>query len=123
MGHEQHPTPLHLDVQKENLPIYKDNSRDDLLERWLVGHTQNANESFNSTIRRLTHKHLHSGLKIVELASNLAAGLFNEGNSSLLMILNDAGIVEGRQSFNYAEQMDNQRVSWQNRCSSLESID
>ncbi|GFX33519.1 uncharacterized protein TNCV_1931861 [Trichonephila clavipes] len=55
------------------------------------GHTQNANESFNSTIWRLSPKHLHSGVKIVELSSYLAVGLFNEGNSSLLMVMNEAG--------------------------------
>ncbi|GFY66745.1 uncharacterized protein TNIN_155151 [Trichonephila inaurata madagascariensis] len=81
--------------------------------RW--PHTQNVNESFNSTTWRLAPKHLHSGLKIVELASYLARGLFNEGNSSLLMVMNEAGIVVRRKSFNYAEQMDNQCVSWQNR--------
>ncbi|GFY19374.1 uncharacterized protein TNCV_4127611 [Trichonephila clavipes] len=41
----------------------------------------------------------------------------NEG----LMAMNEAGIVVGRQSFNYCEQMDNQCVCWQNRRSSLES--
>ncbi|GFV57907.1 uncharacterized protein TNCV_1598991 [Trichonephila clavipes] len=66
-------------------------------------------------------KHSHSGPKIVELASYLAVGLFNEGNSPLLMVMNEEGIVVGRQSFNYAEQIDNQCVSRQNRRSSLES--
>ncbi|GFX83470.1 uncharacterized protein TNCV_324191 [Trichonephila clavipes] len=37
------------------------------------------------------------------------------------MVMNEAGIVVGRQSFNYAEQMNNQRVSRQNRRSKLES--
>ncbi|GFY75037.1 integrase catalytic domain-containing protein [Trichonephila inaurata madagascariensis] len=66
-------------------------------------------------------KHLHFGLKIVELASYLAAGLFIKRNSSFLMVMNEARIVVGKQSFNYAEQMDHQRVSRQNRRSSLES--
>ncbi|GFV60423.1 hypothetical protein TNCV_3470581 [Trichonephila clavipes] len=37
------------------------------------------------------------------------------------MIINEAEIVVGRQSLNYAEKMKNQRVSRQNRRSSLES--
>ncbi|GFV33490.1 uncharacterized protein TNCV_318161 [Trichonephila clavipes] len=114
MEHEQQPFPLHLGAQKEILPIYKDLSRNALMERCLGGHKQNANESYNSTIWRLAPKHLHSELKLVELASYLVAGLFNEGNSSLLMVMNEAGIVVGRQSFNYAEQVDNQCVSRQN---------
>lgn len=118
---EPHPTPLHPDVAKAILPIYKDLSKNDLLERCLGGHTQNASESFNLTVWRFAPKHLHSGLKVIEVASYLAAGLFNEGNSSLLMVMNEAKIVEGLQSFNYAGQMDNQRVSRQNRRNSLES--
>ncbi|GFU41174.1 uncharacterized protein TNCV_3899831 [Trichonephila clavipes] len=121
MEHEPHPTPLHPDVQKEILPIYKDLSKYNLLDICLGGHTQNSNESFNSTIWRLTPEHLHSELKILELTSYLAAGLFNERDSSLLMVMNEAGIIVGGQSFNYAEQMDNKRVSRQFRRSSLES--
>lgn len=116
-----HPAPLHLDVQEELLPIYKDLSRDDLLTRCLGGHTQNANESFNSTVWRLAPKHLHAGLKIVEVAAFLAAALFNEGNSALLMVMNELQLVVGAQSFNFAENMDNQRVTRQNRRSSLET--
>ncbi|GFY54414.1 uncharacterized protein TNIN_124051 [Trichonephila inaurata madagascariensis] len=78
MEHEPHPTSLHPHIQKEILPIYSDLSRDDLLERFLGGHTKNSNESFNSTIWRLAPKHLHFGLKIVEFASSLAMGLFTE---------------------------------------------
>lgn len=37
------------------------------------------------------------------------------------MVMNEAKIVVGLQSFNYAGQMDNQRVSGQNRRNSLES--
>ncbi|GFW06987.1 hypothetical protein TNCV_3691831 [Trichonephila clavipes] len=60
-------------------------------------------------------KHLHSGLKIVELASYLAAGSFNEGKP-----FPSDGYERGRNcsrqsKLNYAEQMDNQRVSRQNQ--------
>ncbi|XP_067208105.1 uncharacterized protein [Linepithema humile] len=118
---ESHPQPLHHDVQKELLPIYEDLSRDDLLTRCLGGHTQNANESFNSTIWRLAPKHLHCGLKIVEVASYIAAVVFNEGNSSILMMMNELQIVVGSLSFNFGKQTDEQRVKRQNRRSSLET--
>lgn len=114
-----HPQPLHRDVQKELLPIYEDLSRDDLMERCLGGHTQNANESFNSTIWRLSPKHLNCGLRILEVASYIAAAVFNEGNSSILMIMNELNIVVGSQSFNFAKNMDEQRVKRQNRRSGL----
>lgn len=69
-----HPPPLHPDVEKHLIPIYDDLSREDLLTRCLGGHTQNANESYNSTIWRLAPKHLNSGIKIVEIAAFTAAG-------------------------------------------------
>ena len=56
---------MHPDVNKHILPIYKDLSKDDLLKRCLVGHTQNANESFHSTAKRFTPEYLHSGLKTI----------------------------------------------------------
>jgi len=118
---EAHPAPLHPDVQKEILPIYEDLSRDELLTRCLGGHTQNANESFNSTVWRLPPKHLHSGLKVIEVAGFLAVALFNEGNSAFLMLMNKLQIVVGSQSFNYAQQMDELRVKRQNRRSALET--
>lgn len=60
---------LGQEMKKHLLPIYENLSREDLLERCLDGH--NANESFNSTIWRLTPKHLHSGQKIIELSDTL----------------------------------------------------
>lgn len=62
-----HPEPLHQDVAKNILPIFEDLSREELLERCLGGHTQNANESFNATIWRLAPKHLHCGRKSSKL--------------------------------------------------------
>ena len=49
------------DVEKHIRPIYKDLFKDDLLIKCLGRHTQNANESFNSTVWRLCPKNLHSG--------------------------------------------------------------
>ncbi|XP_044580501.1 uncharacterized protein LOC123262383 [Cotesia glomerata] len=117
----KHPTPLHPDVQKAIFPIYQDLSRVDLLERCLGGHTQNANESFNSTIWRMAPKHLHSGLKTIEIAAYLAACLFNEGSSSILLVMNELGLIFRNNSFNHAQQSDSQRVTRQNRRSSLDS--
>ena len=118
---EAHLPSSHPDVQKEILPIYEDLSRVDLLERCLGGQTQNTNESFNSTIWRLAPKHLQSGLKIIEVAAYLAACIFNEGSSSILMVMNELGIKVGSRCSSYAEEIDNRRVSRQNRRSALET--
>lgn len=115
----QHPAPLHPEIQKYVQPIFEDLSRDELLERCLGGHTQNANESFNLTVWRLAPKHLHSGLKIIEMSSCIAAGLFNEGYSSILQIMNNSDVIVGRQSKSFADKMDEQRVTRENRRSSL----
>lgn len=71
-------------VAKHILPIYEDLSKEELLQRCLGDYTQNANGSFNSTIWRLARKHLNSGLKIVEIASYIAARVFTKGYSSIL---------------------------------------
>ncbi|XP_043498440.1 uncharacterized protein LOC122521746 [Polistes fuscatus] len=99
----EHLKPLHPDIQNEILPFYENLSRNDLLERCLEGHTQNANESFNSTIWHMTSKHLHSGLKTIEVAAYLAASLFNEGSSSILLVMNELNIIVGNRSFNHSQ--------------------
>lgn len=102
-------------------PIYKELSNDNLLTRCLGGHTQNANESFNSTIWLMAPKHLHSGLHIVEIAAFIAAGLFNEGYGSIMYLFNELEIVIGPQCTIFAEQQDEMRITRQNRRSWHES--
>lgn len=119
--HLQHPAPLHPDVQKHILPIYKDLSRNDLLERCLGGHTQNANECFNSTIWRLAPKHLNCGRKIVEIAAYLAAGLFNEGFSSILRVMQALELEIGIYAKQFADNSDDKRIQRQERRTLSES--
>ena len=80
-------------MQEHLLLINQDLTRDDFLERCLSGHTQNANESFKATIWRLSQKHIHSGLKIIAISACLAAGIFNEGYSSALQIVNKLNLT------------------------------
>lgn len=117
----EHPPPLDPTVAKHILPIYEDLSKEELLQRCLGSHTQNSNESFNSTIWRLAPKHLNSGLKIVEIESYIAAGVFNEGYSSILQIMMELQIIIGSQTKNYAENVDGRRVSRQERRNSFNS--
>lgn len=115
----EHPPPLDKKVQEFLLPIYKDLSKEDLLVRCLGGHTQNANESFNATIWRLVPKHLHSGLKIVEIAAFIAAGIFNEGYTAILQMMAELQVTIGSHSKRYAEEVDDRRLRRQERRSSL----
>lgn len=106
---EAHPTQgLHPDVQREILPTFADLS-------------QNANRSFNSTVWRLAPKDLNCELKVIEVASYLAACLLNEGSSSILLVMNELNIVVGNRSYNYAHEMDKRRVRQQNRRSALKT--
>ena len=77
-------------------------SRDDLLKRCERGDTQNNNESFNALIWRMAPKHLHAGLKIIEIATFLATCIFNEGYLSLLKVMNLLLIKIGPVALNFA---------------------
>lgn len=108
-----HPPPLHQEVVKHLIPIYEDLSREDLLTRCLGGHTQNSNESLNSTIWRLAPKHLNSGIKIIEIGSFIAASVFNEGYSSILKMMTLLNINIGQQCKMFADNYDACRVTRQ----------
>ncbi|CAK9814870.1 hypothetical protein ANTQUA_LOCUS8255, partial [Anthophora quadrimaculata] len=97
------------------LPIFEDLAKTELLERCLGGHTQNANESFNSTVWRLAPKHLHSGLKIIETAAYLAADLFNEGYASILQVMYALELQIGSAAKNFADNSDQKRIQRQER--------
>ncbi|XP_043257881.1 uncharacterized protein LOC122400460 [Colletes gigas] len=115
----EHPPPLDKEVAKFVLPIYEDLSKEDLLSRCLDGHTQNANESFNATVWRLTPKHLNSGRKIVEIAAYIAAAIFNEGYVAVLQIMAELELRVGSQSKKYAKEVDDRRLNRQGRRSYL----
>jgi len=103
------------DVEKHLIPIYEELSKEELLTRCLGGHTQNSNESFNSTIWRLVPKHLNSGSKIIEIAAFIAAGIFNEGYSTILQTMMLLEINIGQQCKIFADKYDEERVTRQER--------
>lgn len=105
----EHDPPLHKDVAEKIWPIYEELSRDDLLQRCLGGYTQNANESLNALIWKFAPKHLHSGFETVEIASNLAGCIFNEGYLGILWIMQHLGIEIGERSFEYAMYVNKRR--------------
>ena len=82
---------------------------------------QNANESFNSTVWRMAPKHLHSDLKIIEIASYLAAGMFNEGYSATLTTMQQLKLKIDQQWKMFADNVDKQRIERENRRASLSS--
>lgn len=105
-----HTNSINPEVAEHILPIYQELPKNDLLERCLGGHTQNANESFNSTLWRLTPKPLHAGSKIVKILAYIAAGIFNEGHAFLLHLMDDLGIEISLSLSRYAKRADNDRT-------------
>lgn len=81
----------------------------------LRGPTQNATERFNSTIWRLAPKHLHAGLKIVENAAYIAAGIFNEEYYAVLKIMETLEINFGPQCKEFANTCNDERTKRQER--------
>ncbi|XP_065069807.1 uncharacterized protein LOC135694862 [Rhopilema esculentum] len=77
------------------LPVYKSLSDKTLLSRCLDSFTQNPNESLNNMIWRRCPKKIYQGKKIVELCTASAVANFNDGASSLNLVLSALGINPG----------------------------
>lgn len=102
--------PLPDDVLTAIKPIYKDLSKDELLQRCVGGFTQNNNESLNQLIWKITPKILPAGSKIVNVAALVAACTFNEGMCALLLFMHGMDLKLGRNSHEYAQTTDENRV-------------
>ncbi|XP_018360539.1 PREDICTED: uncharacterized protein LOC108759546 [Trachymyrmex cornetzi] len=105
-----HEPPFHEDVQQAIKPIFEDLSSRELLERYLGGETQNNHKSYNSTVWVFAPKHLHYGAKIIEIATYLAVGIFNEGFYAGLKIMTTIGIVIGRNAKIFCNTRDQYRL-------------
>ncbi|XP_076396333.1 uncharacterized protein LOC143265856 [Megachile rotundata] len=105
-----HQEPLSERVQNIIKPIYEDLSREDLLTRCLGAETQNNNESLNSLIWTFAPKHLHSGPKIVEIATSLAVIIFNQGFEPVLKTMDVLGCQIGFNAQTYARYRDEARI-------------
>nr|XP_022904012.1 uncharacterized protein LOC111416274 [Onthophagus taurus] len=106
-----HEPALQESVQKAIRPVYEALSSDDLLQRCTGGNTQNDNESFNAIIWKLSPKHTHCGVQTIQISAYIAAGIFNEGCSSILRTMNTLGIVIGNYSRSFAEKTDDKRIT------------
>ena len=69
----------------------------------------------------MSPKHLHSGIKIVEIAASIAGGMFNEGCSAALKTMQLLDLKIGQQCNNFAERADKEHVTRENRRVSFSS--
>ena len=102
---------LEKDVTKALEPIYTDLSSRELLERCKEGNTQNNNESYNSLLWHFAPKHLHNGLKTIELANFLAVSIFNDGFYAILKMLQVMNEIIGPIAKEYAMERDDRRIN------------
>jgi len=105
-----------LDTEKTPLPeeyceIYEDLSKYELLERCVGGFTQNNNECYNSLVWQIAPKTTSSGPIIVELATFIAAIIFNDGQKTILKALELLGIRIGVTLEQYCREQDEKRVA------------
>ena len=65
-------------------PVFTELSKLELLEKCVLGATQNQNESFNNIVWSRCPKTRFCSVEVVEIAVNLAAITFNHGLEGLL---------------------------------------
>ena len=102
--------PLDPAVLELLYPIHTDLSRTELLKRCKGSNTQNNNESYNGLLWHFAPKHLHSGLKTIELANFFTVGIFNEGMKSILQMFTTMGVIVGSFAWEYAERRNMRRT-------------
>ena len=91
----KHKNSLPPAVAAEIKCIFEALSSDSLLMSCLHGQTQNQNESFNGLIWQRAPKTKHSALPTVEVASDLAVIVFNDGEESIGRVFNHMNIDPG----------------------------
>jgi len=105
-----HKPPMSTEIFNAIQKIYQDLTTEDLLSRCLGGYTQNSNESFNSIVWTIAPKSISSGKKILDIAVDIAAILFNEGFKGLLEVMTSLGLNIGYDTYNYCHEIDEHRV-------------
>jgi len=106
----KHKSALSTEVFDAITPIYEDLSRDDLLERCLGGFTQNNNECFNSTVWNFAPKSTSSNKKVLDIATDMAVCIFNDGMFSIMKIMKVLELQIGLHCYNFCTEADARRV-------------
>lgn len=89
---------------------YEKLTNDELLERCLGGNTQNNNECFNKTVWAIAPKHNFVGKRVLDIATQVALSIFNEGRISVLKMMEVMGIKIGSYAYEFAKFKNSQRM-------------
>lgn len=106
----KHKPALPIQVYEAIKPIYEELTNQDLLTRCIGGYTQNNNESFNSTVWTLAPKNISSGKTVLDVATEIAVCVFNDGFSSILHIMEAMDLEIGPNSYEMCMEIDKQRI-------------
>lgn len=110
----KHKNTVPTSVMDTIKPIFNDLSQPKLLSRCLGGKTQNNNESINSLIWKLCPKTQGVGRRIVEIATNEAVILFNDGNQGKMNVMQEFGLTVGAHARGCLKDLDDQRIAISN---------
>ena len=97
-----------LDILK---PIFMALSNADLLQRCVLGGTQNANESLNSLVWLHCPKHRFGGAKTVKYAAAAAILAFNGGSKRLTGFVDNLGTPVSEVTMKRFEKKDRKRIN------------
>ncbi|GFW82244.1 uncharacterized protein TNCV_3817251 [Trichonephila clavipes] len=106
----RHSNKLPVAVMDAIKPVFNDLSQPKLLQNCLGGKTQNNNESINSLIWKLCPKTLGCGRKIVDISTNEAIVIFNDGNQGRLKIMQSLGLTVGQFAHKFVTLVDIKRI-------------
>lgn len=101
--------------QAELKPIFVCLSEDKLLERCLLGLTQNQNEAVNGVLQSNCSKTIFCGKQKVKIALCETICVFNSGVANKVVVLKRIGIALGDNMLHALKKQDDQRVKRRKR--------
>lgn len=107
----KHKNVIAKSIKDEVKPIFAELCKTELLKRCLGGKTQNPNESINSIIWKYCPKTIGCGLKVAEIAANLATCVFNDGHQSFGTILHKLDLKIDKDLCVNLKNIDQRRIT------------
>lgn len=105
-----HYTTIPPDFEEYVKPIFTDPCNEELLEKCLLGATQNRNESFNNLIWAWAPKTEFCTKATIEIATSHATIVFNSGRQALVDIMERLKIHPGPLCIAHLAAQDNYRI-------------
>ncbi|XP_055888785.1 uncharacterized protein LOC129926794 [Biomphalaria glabrata] len=116
-SHEKEMTTFLSPLVAEHIrPVFERMTQDELLQRCILGQTQNVNESIHALIWSRCPKHLFVGRKRLEVSVGVGVGEFNMGSKASQLFLSHLNIKTGIQSKSLGLKRDCNRISKAQRC-------